>query len=496
MATAPTSDAFKTLLDFVARYDTNVELFVREALGFPNEQERAEGRDIHPWQLEAMRQYDARFPRISVRSGNGVGKTTLLDWLMWHHLLCQFPQKTAVTAPTEKQLFDALWAEFGSWGNRLPKTIRSLVEIKSDRAELIPRPDDSFISIKTARVEQPEALQGVYSPGKVLLIGDEGSGIPDPVFQAAQGSMAGGNVVMIVTGNPLRDQGFFYDIHQHLADSWWTRCVPVSAENEPRKGAAAAFAKQIADTWGEHSNEYRTRVLGEFPISDDNAIIPRDLIEAALTRDITLPMTAPIVWGVDVARQGADRSALAKRQQQILLEPIRTWHKLDTMAVAGWIKLEWDQSPGNQRPVAICVDAIGWGAGVADRLHQLGIPARAINVSESPAFDDGTYADLRTELWFKMRGWFAKRDCKIPTAYQATRNEDDLVSELSGVHYGYRKPSLKLATETKDITKKRLRRSPDLADALMMTFAVDALTLAGASRTTSGPLPWRNKGLV
>lgn len=486
--TAVATQTDDRVFELLARWAPNVELFVREGFSFPNDDERALGQDIHPWQLEVMRQYDAKEPRISVRSGNGVGKTTLLDWLMWHHALCRFPQKTAVTAPTEKQLFDALWAEFKSWGNRLPDLLRNRVDIRADRAELLVSPSESFISIKTARVEQPEALQGVYSAGRVLLLGDEASGIPDAVFQAAQGSMAGGNVTMILTGNPLRDQGFFFDIHQHLTDSWWTKCVPVSEENEARPGAAAGFRKQIADTWGENSNEYRTRVLGEFPISDDMAIIPRDLIEAGLTRDITLPQDAPIVWGVDVARQGADRSALAKRQQQVLLEPLRTWHKLDTMAVAGWIKLEWDQTPGNLRPVAICVDAIGFGAGVADRLNQLGLPARAINVSESPAFDDGTFADLRTELWFKMRGWFARRDCKLPAVYQAMRNEDNLVDELSGVHYTYRKPSMKLAVESKDVTKKRLRRSPDLADALMMTFAVDALTLAGAGRVSRGPL--------
>lgn len=469
--------------ELLARWGPSIETFVHEAFDFPNALERAEGKDVYPWQREVMQQYDARTRLLSIRSGNGVGKTTLLAWILWHHQLCRFPQKAAVTAPTEKQLFDALWAEFQSWGSRLDPFLRSLVEITGDRCAMKEAPADSFISIKTARVEQPEALQGIHrADGFVLLVADEASGVPDQVFAAGSGSMAGKNAMTVLTGNPLRDQGFFYDTHTHLTDLWWTRCVPCSEASE----VSQDFAKQIAASWGENSNEYRCRVLGEFPIADDMAIIPRDLVEAALDRDIKVAPTAPIVWGVDVARQGADRSALAKRQQQILLEPIRTWHKLDTMAVAGWVKLEWDQTPTHLKPIAICVDAIGFGAGVADRLHQLGLPARAINVSESPATDDSAFADLRTELWFKMRGWFARRDCQLPPFYRPRestsmrRAEDDLVAELSGVHYTYRKPSLRQVVEPKDDTKKRLKRSPDLADALMMTFAVDALTLQGA----------------
>jgi hypothetical protein len=292
--------------------------------------------------------------------------------------------------------------------------------------------------------------------------------------------MSGANVMTILTGNPLRDKGFFYDTQVHLTDLWWTRhvsCAEVSRENP--QALSPAYREQLLTSWGEHSNEYRVRWLGEFPISDDNAIIPRDVIEASLTRDVPpAPRSSPVVWGVDVAYKGADRTGLAKRQANHLCEPIRLFHQLDTMQVASWVKLEWDQTPPGLRPVAICVDANGFGAGVADRLRQLGLPARAIMVSEAPATNAETYADLRTELWFKARAWFARRDCRLPASYQAARPEDSLVDELTGVHYGYRKPSMKITVEAKDVTKRRLRRSPDIADAFVMTFAVDAIVLA------------------
>src|SRR4029077_21095906 len=108
------------LVELRNRYYYDVERFVHEIFRFPNEQEQKEGKDIYPWQRQAMRWYDARERRISIKSGHGVGKTTFLAWLMWHQELIRFPQKTAVTAPTEKQLFNALWSEFKSWGERMP----------------------------------------------------------------------------------------------------------------------------------------------------------------------------------------------------------------------------------------------------------------------------------------------------------------------------------------------------------------------------------------
>src|SRR5439155_22553147 len=144
------------MIEWLARYQPHAELFVREVFGFPDEHEVRDGKDIYPWQREALAAYDRREPRIAIRSGHGVGKSTFLAWITWHHILTRFPQKTGITAPSEKQLFDALWAEFEAWGHRLPKVIRGLVEIKADAAELVARPAESFISIKTARAEQPE----------------------------------------------------------------------------------------------------------------------------------------------------------------------------------------------------------------------------------------------------------------------------------------------------------------------------------------------------
>jgi hypothetical protein len=332
----------------------------------------------------------------------------------------------------------------------------------------------------------------------VLLLADEASGVPEPVFEAAIGSMSGHHAVTILTGNPVRTTGFFHKTHTDLSDMWWTKRV--SCFDVP-EAVSGAFVEQVRRTYGEHSNAYRVRVLGEFPTSESDTIIPFELVEASLTRDVAPARDAPVVWGVDCARFGDDRSALAKRRSYELLEPVKAWTKLDTMELAGRIHNEYHAEPVDLRPVEINVDVIGIGAGVVDRLRQLGLPARGINVSESPALmDKDRYRDLRAELWFKGREWFARRDCKLPDSYRNPPPEQDLVRELTTQKYDYSPQSNKIFALSKaDMKKKYGVDSPDLADAFILTLASDAMRLThGRYAMTS----WRTaisrpmKGLV
>jgi phage terminase large subunit len=129
------------------------------------------------------------------------------------------------------------------------------------------------------------------------------------------------------------------------------------------------------------------------------------------------------------------------------------------------------------RPTEILVDSIGLGAGVVDRLRELGLPARGINVSESPALG-ATYTNLRAELWFRCKGWLEARDCKLP------KNED-LMAELVGPRFSFTSNG-KMQVESKDGMRKRGLGSPDMADALCLTFASNAATaLYGRSMTGS-----------
>lgn len=465
--------------DFLDDYAKNSRRFVREVLNVTPE----------PWQDDLLEQYDLGTRRISVRSGHGVGKSTVLAWIMIHHLLCRFPQKTVVTAPTSAQLWDALWAEFKGWISKLPPHLLALLDVKQERVEHKGAPTESFTTARTSRAEQPEALQGIHS-ANVLLIADEASGVPEQVFEAAGGSMSGHNAITILTGNPVRGSGYFFDTHTKLATTWWIRKVSCLESRFVSKD----FIADMKRRYGENSNAYRVRVLGEFPMADDDTVIPFELVEAAKHRDVDVQRTAGIIWGVDCARFGSNRSTLAKRRGNKLMEKIKWWRALDTMQLAGRIKHEYDTTPPGFRPSVICVDVIGVGAGVVDRLREFGLPVRGINVSESPALGE-KYRNLRAELWFKALEWFQRRDCSLP-------QDDDLCDELVCVKYKFQEQNGKLIIESKDdIVKRgaiRGNESPDLADAFVLTFAADATTaLHGRARTNhKGALRRRLGSLV
>lgn len=425
--------------------------------------------------------------RISVRSGHGVGKTFSLAMAIGCHSLTRFPQATVATAPTSGQLFDALAAQTKALFKRLPPSLLDLFEIKSESIVHKGAPEESFVSFRTSRAETPEALAGVHSEGHVLLIADEASGVPDPVFVAASGSMSGHNATTVLAGNPVRTSGLFFETHHELARMW--RTIHISCVNHPR--VSQDFLDDMEARYGLDTNDYRVRVLGEFPRADADAVIPYELIQLALARDVQATLVKPI-WGVDCARYGNDRSALVIRKGNVTLGQGKVWKGLETMELTGQVKAIWDTTPAPDRPDTICVDAIGLGAGVADRLAELGLPARAISVSEAPALG-GNFLNLKAELWWAAKQWFTERACSL-------NGDTQLAAELGWPRYGYTS-SGKLKIETKEETKKRMTsgKSPDIADAFILTFAAQAVSAiygSSASTTWKEPLQRDIKWLV
>ena len=449
--------------EFVAAYGNDPVLFVEEMLG-------AEPFDYQAEFLRAL--LDER--KMSVKSGHGTGKSTTASWAMLWFMLLRYPCKVVVTAPTSSQLFDAMFAELKRWINELPKELQQLLNVKSDRVELVSAPAEAFISCRTARAETPEALAGVHSDN-VLLIVDEASGVPEQVYEAAAGSMSGHNATTLMLSNPTRSSGTFFESHNRMAHTWWTRTW--SCKDSPL--VSHEFVDEMELRYGPESNAYRVRVLGEFPLSDDNTIIPYHLVESAQNRDVVVSDEAMIVWGLDVARFGSDATALCKRQGPIVTE-LRSWRGLDLMQTTGRIVAEYEALAPSKRPTEILVDSIGVGSGVVDRLQELGLPVRGVNVAESPSMGD-TYMNLRSELWFKCKAWLEDRSCKLP-------KDDQLIAELTAIRYSFTS-SGKMKAESKDEMRKRGLGSPDLADALCLTMASDAATaLSGAFKTWRGEL--------
>lgn len=452
------------LADFIVRYgpasgETGPERFVEDVFMVRPDENGVGG--IDPWQRAVLRDFGRGERRISIRSCHGPGKTAVASWCVNYMLLFRYPQKTVATAPTRGQLFDALYAEVVSWFEKLPPVLQELYEVKSDRIELRSKPKDSFFSARTARRESPEALQGIHAP-HVLILCDEASGVEEAIFEAAVGSMSGENATSLLTSNPTKTSGFFFDTHHKLKHMWKT--YHIGQKDSPR--VTQDFADDVAARYGEDSNAYRVRVLGEFPKADDDTIIPFELVESALVRDIVVPDDQRVIWGLDVARFGDDRSALVQRSR-FSVDWTDEYKNLDLMALVGRVKHKYDSTMPTNRPEEILVDVIGMGAGVVDRLRELGLPVRGINVGESASMKEA-YMNLRAELWFRAREWLEERSCTL------AKGQEQLQTELVIPRYTFTS-SGKIQAESKLDIKKRGHKSPNHADAFVLTFASNAL---------------------
>ena len=458
-----------TFIEFIELYGDDPVGFVTNVLGAKPQ----------PWQEEFLQKIARSERRISVRAGHGVGKSTACSWALIWHMCCRYPQKSIVTAPTASQLFDALFAELKSWLNKLPPVLRESFEVYSDKITFKAAPESSFISARTSSSERPEALAGVHSE-HVLLVVDEASAVPEPVFEAAAGSMSGHSATTILISNPTRNSGLFYKTHHELAADW--NRMHVSCLNNPL--VAADFVAQIKATYGEESNAFRIRVLGEFALGDDDTLIPAELVDGAMNRDVVTNMVDPLIYGLDVARFGSDRTALCKRKGNVVIE-IKSWGGLDLMQTVGMVVHEAKLDG----PEEICVDTIGLGSGVADRLRELGLNVRDVNVSESSAMNPNANK-LRDELWIAMKDWLATRSVKLP-------KDDAFRHEIVAPKYSFTSNG-KIVVESKDGIRKRLRRSCDLSDALCLTFASNAAMVGGRSfRWKPGkPLTRSIRGIV
>lgn len=462
-------------LKLMKRYHKDPVKFAREVIGM----------DPDDWQcelLEAVANPEIR--RVTCRSGHGVGKSSAVAMAAIWHVLMRVPSKTVVTAPTSAQLFDACFAEMKNIAKRLKPPFDDLLEIKSDRIELKSSPESTFISCRTSRQEQPEALAGVHSPS-TLLLADESSGIPESVFEAASGSMSGIHATTVLTGNPTRNTGFFYDTHNRLKENWYT--MHVSCIDSKR--VSDDFVNDMKNRYGEDSPAYHVRVLGNFPPSESDTVIPVSLIDHAMKNDIKVHEDTVSIWALDVARQGNDSSVLCKRQGPII-HPLTVWNNLDLMQLTGAVKAEYDAVSMSKKPVEIIVDSAGLGAGVLDRLRELGLPARGLNVAER-SIQKETYINLRAELWFKCKSWLEGMDVKIP-------HDDRLWAELAAPRYHFTS-SGKIQVESKEAMKKRGINSPDRADAVCLSLANEMTTMAyGTSSSGSWTKPLRReiRGIV
>jgi hypothetical protein len=274
------------------------------------------------------------------------------------------------------------------------------------------------------------------------------------------GALSGGQMVrFLAIGNPNNNSGDFFDSfndpsynHIHISAfdvpnvAQRTMVIPGLTGHE--------WVDDMRSKYGEDSDVWRVRVLGEFPTGSMKTLIGVSLVANAVDADREKYGEQEII-GVDVGRYGDDPSAWVYRKGNYakVLEVIQG---NDTMEVAGKTKRYLLEHPN----AVAHIDIIGVGAGVFDRLkEQPDISDRVYGVnSAGQPHDTDEYINIRIEGWDVTKSWLK----------DAVLEPHDGWYELCQPEFKFNSNG-KLQLESKADMKKRGVKSPNIADALVLT---------------------------
>lgn len=405
--------------------------------------------------------------RVAVRSGHKVGKTNTIACLaLWW--ACTRPRARVVLSSTVgDQLKNILWPEL----SRLYREARAPIggKLSTDYHGGLWLPGDRAVVALKSEDSKPEAFAGISSP-HVLYLVDEASGFPDALLEAAWGNTAS-NGTIAAFSNPTRTSGWFFDAFNDGRGTWHT--IHIDSRESPNCTGEAdvpglARPEWVAETarhFGEDSPTFAVRVGGHFPRAGDCVVVGLGLMEATLVRSRAQRGAGDgvLTLGLDVGRTGDDPSMLAPVRGQRALPLVETRGR-EGDEVAGWVLDQVRTLRRDAKEVPECrIDVIGVGASVYDHLKtSREVKAVAVNVSASPA-DTEHYARLRDEVWFQGAEWL-RAGGTLPV------DDRELQAELTAARYTFDGKG-RYVVESKDEMKKRLKRSPNRADAFNLAVA-------------------------
>lgn len=422
----------------------------------------------------AMREHDAAGAEESLRvfkkalsSGRGIGKSALVAWLTFWFMSTRIGGTVVISANTESQLRTVTWGELGKWHTMLinrhwfelsATTIRPAKWFDERVQKDLSRGTKYYyVDAKLWSEENPDAYAGVHNTLGLMLIFDEASGIPAPIWTVAEGYFTEPILdrFWFAFSNPRKNNGAFFECFHKDRDNW----NPENVDSRTVEGTDKEVYQKIVEKYGEDSDEARVEVYGEFPSVGDNQFISLGVVEAALNRPLYNDPTAPVIIGVDVARFGSDKTVIWVRKGRDRVE-VRKFSGLDTMQVVGRVI----EAIGEFDPDLTIIDEGGLGAGVLDRLLEQRYKVRGVNFGSKA--DDIAWGNKRSEMWGLMKEWL-----KGASLGSGNLSDDrNLTDDLTGPQYKINSVG-SIMLEAKDAMKKRGIASPDEADALAITFA-------------------------
>ncbi len=451
---------------------------------------------------------------VIAKSGNATGKTfisaRLAIWWLFCFNECQI---YSCAAPPEGNLRRLLWGEIGSITEKHPDLFKGLdvktLHIGKSAIDFL-----TGVSIPASgTAAQKEARFAGKHSSNLLFLVDEADGVPDEVFKGIESCMSGGHARMLCMFNPRAEQGHVY----RLERDGRAKVVELSAFNHPNvltgenqiPGAVdrATTVRRI-NQWCRplHGNEkadnncfklpaflegctandqagrqlpplqpghykvtesaFSYMVLGQYPAQGSNQLISREWIDSARSRWDSYvtehgeqpPAYTSAVVGLDIGEFGSDSNALCFRYGGFVPDII-TWQGVDVIVSGDRAAVELK----DKKVSRCCVDATGVGSGVAPHMQRQNCPAISVKVAASPTekTELGEFAILRDQLWWAVREWLRTDQAMLPP-------DESLLEELLVATYSVQNGKIRVLRKAD--MRELLKRSPDVADALCLTF--------------------------
>jgi len=424
--------------------------------------------------------------RISLQACAGPGKTAVMSVCAWYFLAtrCTWQDggfehpRALATSITKENLDGNLWPELAKWQQRSPY-LRETFRHTHGRIFAVDHPETWFLDArawpKTGSAEdQGRTFSGLHGQNVAVFI-DESGNIPPTVLRAGEQMLSTRPAFgkLFQSGNPSSLEGMLHEAANRLREQWFI--VIITGDPDDPKRATRIdvdWARQQIATYGRDNPWVMSFILGKFPPSSLNTLLGIEDVQAAMARELQVHQFEHLQkrLGVDVARFGDDRTVIWPRQGMQSFRPVimRGARTTEIAARVMAAKLKWHSE------LELIDDTGHWGHGVIDQLETTGIHPHPV-VFHAPAIDP-RFKNRRAEMWITMADAI-KGGAALPMI-------GEMIPELTTVTYTFNNGVFQL--EDKDMVKKRIGRSPDLADALALTYALPDLPSGLAARPGSG----------
>jgi hypothetical protein len=415
----------------------------------------------------------------TVRSCHGPGKSFLASRLAVWWLAVKPDPFVVTSAPTSHQVRTVLWryirqAKKAAPSEDVPGVIsQGQVPEWKQNGELVAfgrKPADYLDPIEAAA-----AFQGIHAQ-HVLVILDEGSGIPEWLANACETLITNDASRLLVIGNPDNPVSWFKNTFKPNSGYVQFKIAADDTPNFTGEKVSQRMKEQLTSKiwveerkkrWGVNSPLYKSKVDAEFPETADDVVFTPQHIQIAVINDRsslalkTQPEDERA--GFDVARLGPDESVIyTNRRGYVRLQ--WKWAKLDTMRSVGEFRRTFKE---HRTLVPVTnVDVVGIGSGVYDRLKELHYPVVPFNGGEK-AFNPERFKNRRSEAY-----WEAREMCE-QGLIDIDPEDLDLQAELMEHKYKHTSTG-QIQLEPKEDVAARLGRSPDRADAFIMSLQKQA----------------------